>query len=61
MTLESLARTITKARYGTDEHWAAMLPAARAAIDEFKQLAAETNNPDIAMLLARIAQPNGAQ
>lgn len=61
MTLESLARTIARARYGTDSHWVAMLPAARAAIDEFRKLVAETNNPEVAMLLARIAQPEGLQ
>lgn len=32
MTLESLARTIAKARYGTDDFWVQMMPAARAVV-----------------------------
>lgn len=30
MTLETLARTIASARYGTDEFWLQMMPAAKA-------------------------------
>ncbi|QKC99147.1 hypothetical protein [Mesorhizobium sp. NZP2298] len=32
MTLESLARTIAKARHGTDEFWIQFMPAAEAAV-----------------------------
>lgn len=32
MTLESLARTIAKARHGTDAHWAHYVGAARAVV-----------------------------
>lgn len=39
MTIESLARTIAKARHGTDAHWAAFLPAAVAALEEFAKFA----------------------
>lgn len=34
MTLESLARTIAKARHGTDAMWANYLPSARAVVEE---------------------------
>lgn len=64
MTIESLARTIAKARHGTDAHWANYLPSARAVLSKFadtlEKLAIEPYflADDIRDLLA---QPDGAQ
>ena len=54
MTPESLARTIAKARHGTDAYWANYLRSARAVLDDFDRLAAETNSAETALLLAGI-------
>lgn len=35
MTIESLARTIAKARHGTDAHWANYVPSALAVLATF--------------------------
>lgn len=44
LSLESLARTIAKARHGTDAMWANYLPSARAVMEEL-MAAAETAEP----------------
>ena len=54
MSPESLARTIAKARHGTDAMWANYLRSAQAVLDDFSLLAAETNSPETALLLAGI-------
>lgn len=40
MTLQSLARTIAKARHGTDAMWANYMGAAEAVVKEFEAIAA---------------------
>ena len=65
MTLESIARTIAKARHGTDAHWANYLPAAEAVMKEICNNLDQYDTSE-GFIIARewraiLAQPDGAQ
>ncbi|RWO08256.1 hypothetical protein [Mesorhizobium sp.] len=53
MTLESLARTIAKARHGTDAMWANYMGAAEAVVREMAKLSDDLHGHAQAMLIAK--------
>lgn len=59
MTIESLARTIAKARHGTDAHWANYVPSARQAVQKLYEAGFRCGHQ--ALLERILAQPDDAQ
>lgn len=65
MTIESLARTIAKARHGTDAHWANYVGAAEAVMKEIRNNLDQYDTSE-GFIVARewrtlLALPDGAQ
>lgn len=64
MTIESLARTIAKARHGTDAHWANYVPSARDALVWFVEVMEKPSFEPFYIadyIRDLLAQPDGAQ
>jgi hypothetical protein len=59
MTIESLARTIAKARHGTDAHWANYVPSAREVVQRIYEEGFRCGHQ--ALLERILALPDGAQ